>query len=108
MAPLPYLSEIVSGLHSWSGYIRDVINRAPVKTMTGAMLALSARDIASCPGYRVTGTSLVGNSITANLQLAGQACNIYGTDLDNLQLLVEYQTGEARAITAAYFPDLKA
>lgn len=64
------------------------------------MVALSARDTPLCPGYTVTDVSYLGNSITANLQLAGPACNVNGTDLNTLELLVEYQTGESSEITA--------
>jgi hypothetical protein len=109
MAPLPNISELVSRLHLWSGYIRDVLAQTSVKNLTGAIVALSARDIApdvpSCPGYTLTSVAQMGNSITANLQLAGQACNMYGTDLGSLQLLVEYQTGENRAMTTAHCSD---
>lgn len=94
MAPLQYVSEILSGVQAWPGYVRSMFNRTSVRSLAGTAMALSARDITSCPGYTVTGLSHSANSITANLQLAGTACNVNGTDLNSLQLLVEYQTGK--------------
>ena len=48
----------------------------------------------SCPGYQASNVvEKNGYIVGADLNLAGPACNIYGTDLNNLKLLVEYQTG---------------
>lgn len=47
-----------------------------------------------CAGYTASNVSQQGPSLTANLTLAGDHCDTYGTDLENLKLLVEYQTGE--------------
>jgi alpha-glucosidase len=48
----------------------------------------------SCPGYTVSNVQQTQGTITADLTLAGAACNVYGTDIENLKLLVEYQTGK--------------
>ncbi|KAL4936835.1 hypothetical protein BDV06DRAFT_216342 [Aspergillus oleicola] len=48
----------------------------------------------SCPGYRASSVHESGNTLTADLTLAGEPCNSYGTDLRDLKLLVEYQTDE--------------
>ncbi|KAL1304389.1 hypothetical protein AAFC00_003389 [Neodothiora populina] len=49
--------------------------------------------IDQCPGYVATNVKYSGNkTISADLNLAGAACNTYGTDVTNLKLLVEYQT----------------
>jgi alpha-glucosidase len=45
-----------------------------------------------CPGYTASDVQQTYTSLTASLQLAGEACNVYGTDLNNLTLTVEYQT----------------
>ena len=45
-----------------------------------------------CPGYRATQVKTSGTGLTATLVLAGESCNAYGTDIDQLGLLVEYQT----------------
>lgn len=50
-----------------------------------------ALPIESCPGYVANNIVTTTTTVTANLRLAGPACNTYGTDLDNLILLVEYQ-----------------
>lgn len=46
-----------------------------------------------CPGYALSNVQSQGSSITADLTLAGDGCNIYGNDLTDLKLQVEYQTG---------------
>ncbi|KAI1758951.1 glycoside hydrolase family 31 protein [Hypoxylon sp. FL1150] len=54
-----------------------------------------AATIEDCPGYTASNVVDADGTLTADLILSGDACNIYGTDLPNLTLLVEYQT-EAR------------
>ncbi|KAJ5682906.1 alpha/beta-glucosidase agdC [Penicillium macrosclerotiorum] len=57
--------------------------------------ALSPRSsLEDCPGYKALNIKEHGQSLTADLVLAGDPCNSYGTDLDNLKLLVEYQTDD--------------
>jgi alpha-glucosidase len=46
-----------------------------------------------CPGYTASNVQNDGSTVTADLTLAGTACNAYGEDLTKLKLLVEYQTG---------------
>ena len=62
-----------------------------------ALLSLAAGTSAAsppdCPGYSVSNIIEAGGILTADLKLAGDACDIYGTDLVDLKLLVEYQTG---------------
>lgn len=55
--------------------------------------ALATREATTCPGYKATNVKANGGSISADLSLAGAACNVYGTDLDKLVLQVEYETG---------------
>lgn len=45
-----------------------------------------------CPGYTARGVKTSPTGLTAQLALSGPACNVYGTDIDNLELTVEYQT----------------
>ncbi len=47
----------------------------------------------ACPGYKASNVKTSPTGLTANLKLAGSACNVYGTDLDNLVLQVTYETG---------------
>lgn len=46
-----------------------------------------------CPGYKVVNVREQGNSFEADLTLAGDHCDCYGIDLENLKLFVEYETG---------------
>ncbi|KAI0521082.1 glycosyl hydrolases family 31-domain-containing protein [Xylaria bambusicola] len=59
--------------------------------LASASLALAA-SIDDCPGYTASNVVESEGKLTADLSLAGTACNIYGTDLTDLKLLVEYQT----------------
>ncbi|KAI9805910.1 MAG: hypothetical protein M1825_000524 [Sarcosagium campestre] len=45
-----------------------------------------------CPGYTATDVRQTKVGLTAELYLAGAACNAYGTDVDRLSLTVEYQS----------------
>lgn len=47
----------------------------------------------SCPGYTATNVITQGPNLTANLILAGPACNAYGPDIEQLLLEVTYETG---------------
>ncbi|KAF1957917.1 hypothetical protein CC80DRAFT_36685 [Byssothecium circinans] len=46
----------------------------------------------SCPGYTVRNVQDDGARVTADLTLAGAACDVYGTDLVDLKLEVVYET----------------
>lgn len=60
-----------------------------------AAIARSSSDASSCPGYKASNVVEKKGHVTgADLKLAGAACNVYGTDLNNLKLLVEYQTSQ--------------
>ncbi|KAK4495387.1 hypothetical protein PRZ48_013718 [Zasmidium cellare] len=45
-----------------------------------------------CPGYSASDVQKNANGLTAKLTLAGEGCNIYGNDIKDLTLTVEYQT----------------
>lgn len=52
--------------------------------------------IDQCPGYVASNVQYSGNkTVSADLSLAGTACNTYGNDLTDLKLLAEYQTGKS-------------
>lgn len=62
--------------------------------LAGAAVIAPSRDTSHhCPGYKASNVHEGASSLTADLALAGKPCNIYGSDLENLKLLVEYQTG---------------
>ena len=70
----------------------------PVLGATGLLLLGSlgpvlAQDPSSCPGYTASDVVQTDSSLTASLTIAGDACNVYGYDLPDLTLLVQYQTG---------------
>ncbi|KAI0386685.1 glycoside hydrolase family 31 protein [Hypomontagnella monticulosa] len=48
--------------------------------------------VEDCPGYTASSVVESKGILTADLTLSSDACNIYGTDLPDLKLLVEYQT----------------
>ena len=48
----------------------------------------------ACPGYKATDVSASGTKVTATLILAGKPCNVFGNDIQELSLSVEYETGE--------------
>lgn len=60
----------------------------------GAATASSQESDQLCPGYKASNIKEHHSSLTADLTLAGKPCNTYGTDLKDLRLLVEYQTGD--------------
>jgi alpha-glucosidase len=66
-----------------------------VTSILGALLrgSQAATPLQSCPGYKASSVQHDENSLTADLSLAGDPCNTYGTDLGNLKLKVDYETG---------------
>jgi alpha-glucosidase len=54
--------------------------------------AVNVQDV--CPGYTASGVKETANGFTAYLDIAGPACNVYGNDIANLTLSVEYQASD--------------
>jgi alpha-glucosidase len=54
--------------------------------------AVNAQDV--CPGYLASNIVSTPHGLTADLRLAGSACNVYGTDIEALNLTVEYQSSD--------------
>lgn len=48
----------------------------------------------ACPGYKASNVKDDGSTLTADLSLAGTACNVFGSDIQELQLQVTYETGK--------------
>ncbi|THU91887.1 alpha-glucosidase [Dendrothele bispora CBS 962.96] len=46
----------------------------------------------ACPGYQVSNVNADGSTLTGDLTLAGEGCNVFGTDIANLTLTVTYET----------------
>ncbi|SLM35122.1 glycoside hydrolase family 31 protein [Lasallia pustulata] len=51
-----------------------------------------------CPGYTASDVVRTPYGLTATLTLAGAACNAYGTDIETLNLTVEYQSADRLAV----------
>ena len=47
---------------------------------------------ALCPGYKASNVQRTVNGFSASLSLAGDPCNVYGTDIEDLTLSVDVQT----------------
>ncbi|KAI6084922.1 glycoside hydrolase family 31 protein [Hypoxylon rubiginosum] len=47
-----------------------------------------------CPGYKASNVKTTSSGLIADLILAGEACNVYGTDIEALSLVVEYQAAD--------------
>lgn len=68
-----------------------LLTHAGLNSLTTLSLA-NAQSIDHCPGYNATNISNTNNGFTADLVLAGAACNVYGPDLQKLSLSVVYET----------------
>lgn len=54
--------------------------------------AIDPQDV--CPGYKAKNVVRSEYGLTATLILAGEACNVYGTDIESLNLTVQYQSND--------------
>ena len=52
----------------------------------------SAVTVDECSGYAASNVQRTGSGLTADLNLVGDPCNVFGYDLGSLKLQVEYQT----------------
>jgi alpha-glucosidase len=48
----------------------------------------------ACPGYNATSVKVDGPTLTAKLVLAGAPCNVFGQDIQLLDLTVVYESGK--------------
>ncbi|KAJ9629810.1 hypothetical protein H2203_002191 [Taxawa tesnikishii (nom. ined.)] len=58
--------------------------------------AVNAQDV--CPGYKASGVERTENGFAALLTLAGNPCNVYGTDVEFLNLTVDVQTAHRLSV----------
>jgi len=70
----------------------DADNSVPLLPNIQDPQAVNAQDV--CPGYTASKVQRTAYGLTAILSLAGSACNVYGTDVDSLNLTVEYQSSD--------------
>ncbi|KAI9738956.1 MAG: hypothetical protein M1818_005270 [Claussenomyces sp. TS43310] len=50
--------------------------------------------LSTCPGYKASNIQTTFSGLTADLTLAGPACNVYGDDLESLKLTVVYEEND--------------
>jgi alpha-glucosidase len=58
--------------------------------------AVNAQDV--CPGYKAAQLQKDAGGLSAVLTLAGKPCNVYGNDVEVLNLKVEYQAQSRLAV----------
>ena len=88
-------------------------------TLTRAILwagavsaALISRDYPSdgpltkCPGYKASNVKTSTSGLTADLSLAGTACNVYSDDLKDLTLTVTYESRNDLPLRLACYKQL--
>ncbi|KZT68499.1 glycoside hydrolase family 31 protein [Daedalea quercina L-15889] len=51
-------------------------------------------NVSSCPGYTLSSVNVSETGLTAYLKLAGNACDAFGSDVDDLTLQVTYDTNQ--------------
>lgn len=62
--------------------------------VSGAALSRRQATRESCPGYVVSNVEQIETGLTASLNLGGTAYNVYGTDVPELKLTVNYDYGK--------------
>lgn len=70
-----------------------LVSASPIYALE-ARQSTGTADLSACPGYKASNVRKSANGLTAQLSLAGAACNAYGTDLTALTLTVEYQSSK--------------
>ena len=89
------LKKILFALAAGASLVQAVPFPASKVSQTASPFAeLQARagDPENCPGYAASNVVKTDSTLTADLTLAGDACNVYSEDIKDLKLVVEYQT----------------
>lgn len=76
----------------WGTLAADADDGQPVLPNIFDPQAVNAQSV--CPGYKANNIKHTSLGISATLTLAGNACNVYGDDVDSLQFSVEYQSAD--------------
>ena len=74
----------------------DVDNGATLLPNIYDSQAVDAQSV--CPGYKGSNVVRTETGLTATLTLAGEACNVYGNDIETLSLTVEYQSADRLSV----------
>ncbi|KAF2126412.1 glycoside hydrolase family 31 protein [Dothidotthia symphoricarpi CBS 119687] len=69
-----------------------IILGSALPVFADSLAVRQSSSLEACPGYTASNVQDDGARVTADLALAGTACNVYGQDLTDLRLEVEYQT----------------
>jgi alpha-glucosidase len=69
-------------------------SKAGVDELDGPGNQLYEKDLSKCPGYKAKKHWKTKSGFYADLSLAGPACDVFGVDLPDLKLEVEYQTSD--------------
>lgn len=83
------LQPIAFGLVAYAGLA------SAIPTSSGPSPARRSVSVGDCPGYQASNVVHSDSGLTADLTLAGNACDVYGTDLKDLKLVVEHQSGKS-------------
>ncbi|KAL8828655.1 MAG: hypothetical protein Q9170_006504, partial [Blastenia crenularia] len=99
-APLPsHASSEVVEISGTASTFRPIFT-VPTEADLGAPLLPNINDPnatdaqTACPGYNATNVKRTAYGLTATLILAGPSCNVYGTDIESLNLTIEYQSAD--------------
>ncbi|MBE3109428.1 MAG: hypothetical protein IMZ46_02780 [Acidobacteria bacterium] len=88
-----FLKKLLTSAAALSGAVHAQ-SKGGVDDLDDAGNDLYEKDLSACPGYKVTEQHETESGFTAQLSLAGQACDVYGIDLPELRLEVEHQTAD--------------
>ncbi|KAJ4150976.1 hypothetical protein LMH87_011699 [Akanthomyces muscarius] len=69
-----------------------VLQATLIAVASAAVADNSAAD--KCPGYKASNVKTSAHGLTADLKLAGKACNAFSKDVERLKLVVSYDTAE--------------
>lgn len=64
--------------------------------LANSISTTSSSELDACPGYTATNVVTSGPNLTASLVLTDDACDVYGPDIETLNLQVTYETGASK------------
>lgn len=99
LAALPRSSTVLYVSHRKTAvmapnFFMRVITASLAVALVAANVIPRQVNVESCPGYNASNVKQSRNGLTADLTLAGTACNVHGSDIQDLTLTVEYQSSK--------------
>jgi hypothetical protein len=79
-------------INMWGSKLKSLA--LAISLLSPAALAGLTPGTEKCKGYSAANVKKTGSSLSADLNLIGAGCGIYGEDLKQLKLEVNYDTGE--------------